>query len=468
MDATNKPGAGSQVLGSYELLQLLGEGSMGRVFQARHTRLGRKVAIKILRPEHTRDRSVVQRFLQEARTVNQINHENIVEVFDFVEEPGGDVWCVMELLQGHSLTSHMAGGLSVVRAADLLSQICSALQAAHTLGVVHRDLKPDNLFVCNKNGRDHVKVLDFGVAKLLRLITASPAKGGTMDGAIVGTPAYMSPEQAAGVDIDHRSDLFALGIIAYEMLTGHTPFSGDNFGQLAVAIITKPTPKLPPTTIGGERIPADLAEVVTKCLQKAPEDRPQSAGEIAAILSGLSAVEVEPPKHSRLLPAILGAAGLVAASVGVGAYLLLQQRHADPVVVPPPAPPVVVVAPPPPPPPLAAKVTLSITSTPNGARVVRTDTGEELGTTPLSKEFPAAERELTVRLELGGYEPAERKASLKANASLEVALTAVPPPILDAPTPAKNEPAAPATGPKKNSGPKQQVNPDGVMDPFAQ
>ncbi|HEY3446611.1 MAG TPA: serine/threonine-protein kinase [Myxococcales bacterium] len=467
MDTTNKPGAGSQMLGSYELLQLLGEGSMGRVFLARHTRLGRKVAIKILRPEHTRDRSVVQRFLQEARTVNQINHENIVEVFDFVEEPGGgEVWCVMELLQGSSLTAYMESGVSVVRAADLLQQICSALQAAHTLGVVHRDLKPDNIFVCNKNGRDHVKVLDFGVAKLLRLITASPAKGGTMDGAIVGTPAYMSPEQAAGVEIDHRSDLFGLGIIAYEMLTGHTPFSGDNFGQLAVAIITKPTPKLPSTTIGGEKIPSDLAEVVMKCLEKQPEKRPQSAGEIAAILSGLSAVEFEPPKPSRLLPALLGITGLLAVCVAVGAYLLLQRK---PEAVALPAPVAVVAPPQPTPPPVPAKVTLAIASTPAGAKVVRTDTGEELGVTPLSKEFAAAETELPLRLELEGHEAAERKASLKANAAFEVALVAVPAPVPDAPPPAaKTEPAVPAAGPKKPSGPKQQVNPDGVMDPFAQ
>jgi serine/threonine protein kinase len=211
------------VLGNYQLERLLGEGSMGRVFQARHVRLGRQVALKVLRPEHARDGSFVQRFFQEARTVNQINHEHIVEVFDFVDEsPDGHVYCVMELLRGQSLTALLKEeGLTLERVQRMAVQVCAALGAAHQVGVVHRDIKPDNLFVSQRSGQqDFVKVLDFGVAKLITTQTGVSLTG-TLDGTIIGTPAYMAPEQAAGLPVDARADIYAVGNILYEMIAGH-------------------------------------------------------------------------------------------------------------------------------------------------------------------------------------------------------------------------------------------------------
>ncbi|MCP3105448.1 serine/threonine protein kinase, partial [Myxococcus sp. K15C18031901] len=273
------------LLGSYQLETLLGEGSMGRVFQARHVRLGRQVALKVLKPEHARDGNFVQRFFQEARTVNQINHEHIVEIFDFVDEgEGGHVYCVMELLRGQGLGALLKQeSLSLARIQRIAVQVCAALGAAHQVGVVHRDIKPDNLFLIQRSGQpDFVKVLDFGVAKLLAAEDAPPT--GTVDGTIIGTPAYMSPEQAAGLPVDARSDIYAVGNILHEMLTGHPPFQAEAFGQLVVQIITQPPPPLPSHLASGEAVPPALAELVSRCLAKEPEARPRSLAEVTTAL----------------------------------------------------------------------------------------------------------------------------------------------------------------------------------------
>src|SRR5277367_3568357 len=217
------------VIGQYKLERLLGEGSMGRVFLAHHVTLGRPAAIKVLRAEHAQNQNLIQRFFHEARAVNQINHEHIVEIQDFVHEPGPSgrtrVYCVMEMLDGHSLTDVLAQEhLSVARAVDMARQVARALGAAHQVGVVHRDVKPDNLFLVRRGTeRDFIKVLDFGVAKLMTPIGDLPLTS-TVEGTIVGTPAYMAPEQANGLGADARTDQYALGCVLYEMLAGHPPF----------------------------------------------------------------------------------------------------------------------------------------------------------------------------------------------------------------------------------------------------
>jgi len=202
------------VLGSYQLVKLIGEGSMGRVFLARHVRLGRQVALKVMRPEHLKTPHLVQRFFQEARSVNQINHEHIVEVFDFVNEvegpDAGRAYCVMELLVGASLAELLRKQpLAIERAVHITRQVCAALEAAHQLGVVHRDVKPDNIFITERNGdANFTKVLDFGVAKLTAPLGEEKASE-TIEGTIVGTPAYMAPEQAAGLGADYRADIYS-------------------------------------------------------------------------------------------------------------------------------------------------------------------------------------------------------------------------------------------------------------------
>ncbi len=345
-------------LGSYQLVKLLGEGSMGRVFLANHALLGRKVAIKILRPEQYRNADLIQRFFQEARTVNQINHEHIVEIFDFVQEVGADgptsVYCVMELLSGMSLGQALEKGppMGVRRGLGIVRQLCDALSAAHKVGVVHRDVKPDNIFITERAGlTDYVKVLDFGVAKLTAPGADAPAIS-TMDGAIIGTPACMAPEQAAGLAVDARADIYATGVILYELLAGRLPFDGKTFGALAAQIITQPPPPMPDATPGGERIPPALKALVMRCLEKLPAKRPQSMLEIREALEPFAATEAEryEEKPGRL-GLWLGLAGVLVAAAVAG-VVVLKPFSTPPAPVPAPVgetpaapPPAPVVAP---------------------------------------------------------------------------------------------------------------------------
>ncbi len=413
-------------LGQYQLERLLGEGSMGRVFLARHVTLGRPAAIKVLRAEHAQNQNLIQRFFHEARAVNQINHEHIVEIQDFVHEPGPSgrtrVYCVMEMLDGRSVTEVLAEErLSVVRAVDIARQVARALGAAHQVGVVHRDVKPDNLFLVRRGAeRDFVKVLDFGVAKLMTPIGDLPLTS-TVEGTIVGTPAYMAPEQANGLGADARTDQYALGCVLYEMLAGHPPFSGTSFGQLVAQVLTEPAPPLPVRSPAGERLPAALRAVVLRCLAKDPVDRFRDMAALeSALASALLAPTPRPFRRSTWLSiAALGLALVALAALGL-------RRHP---AVPTPQPPVAQLAEfpraLPPPVALAApkpRISLHIRSTPRGARVERLDTGEVLGTTPLQRELPPTDGQLVLRLTAPGYFPAVRTARAQGNIQLEVPL----------------------------------------------
>ncbi|NMO17096.1 serine/threonine protein kinase [Pyxidicoccus fallax] len=454
-------------LGNYQLERLLGEGSMGKVFQARHARLGRQVALKVLKPEHARDSGFVQRFFQEARTVNQINHEHIVEIFDFVDEgEGGHVYCVMELLRGQSLASlAQEEKLTLARIQRIAVQVCAALGAAHQVGVVHRDVKPDNLFIIHRAGQpDFVKVLDFGVAKLL---TSEGNTTGTMDGTIIGTPAYMAPEQAAGLPVDARADIYAVGNMLYELLSGRPPFQAPAFGQLVVQIITQPPPPLPPFLPSGEPLPPQLNALVMRCLAKEPEARPQSLAEVTTALLLLPApVSVpeapapvvdlsERPTKRMLVPlpwrprVALAAGGAALALVaGVLAWAGLRPERApaassEPVALAPAAP----SAP-------RGPVTLTVRSFPEGAQVLRADTGEVLGVTPLIRQLPGGVEPIGLRVELAGYVPLERVVKLDTHAVLEV-------PLAKAQTAPRQVSGSTRPAARKGGGR------DAVIDPFA-
>lgn len=288
-----------RTLGQWQLEKLLGEGAMGQVFLARHTLLGRQAAIKVLRPEQYQREDLIQRFFQEARSVNQINHEHIVEISDFGQELGPDghpiaVYFVMELLQGQTLTERLAKGpLKIDRALHVIKQLASALAAAHRLGVVHRDVKTDNVFLITRSGdAEYVKVLDFGVAKLTQPTHAAPTVS-TMDGAIIGTPTSMSPEQASGAPVDQRADVYAVGVLLYLLLSGRLPIDADNFGKLIALLLTKPPDPLPAKTLLGETIPPWLSAQTLKCLEKDPAKRPQSMDEL---ISGLTPPVIAKPK----------------------------------------------------------------------------------------------------------------------------------------------------------------------------
>nr|QKW93824.1 serine/threonine protein kinase [Vitiosangium cumulatum] len=446
------------LLGSYQLERLLGEGSMGQVFQARHVRLGRQVALKVLRSVYAHDSGFVQRFFQEARAVNQINHEHIVEIFDFVEDsPNGHVYCVMELLRGQSLSVLMKEEqLTMMRIRRILVQVCAALGAAHQLGVVHRDVKPDNLFVTHRSGQaDFVKVLDFGVAKLL----TPEATSGTLDGTIIGTPTYMSPEQAASLPVDHRADIYAVGTVLYELLRGQPPFVASSFGQLMVKILTEAPPPLPTHTPAGEPIPQDLAQLALRCMAKEPADRPQQLSEvISTLLLGTapeSRVAVdERPTQPMLVPAglcggtrrpWLAIAASVLAVVGAGFALwrgVERGASAVPETLAEGALP---------------SITLTVRSEPEGARVVRTDTGEVLGVTPLVTRQPRASEPLGLRVELAGFAPSEHEVRLDSPATLEVPLVPV----------ARDPQRGEGRGPVHTNIHRKQEGRDDVIDPFA-
>jgi serine/threonine protein kinase len=263
-----------QTVGSYVLRSLIGEGGMGAVYLAEHQSLGRKAALKVLKRELATDQVVVARFQEEARAASNVIHPNIVHIYDIGTLPDGLPFIVMELLEGESLGRRLGRGppLTVDEALGIAAQAASALQAVHARGIVHRDLKPDNLFLTPdpvvRSGL-RVKVLDFGVAKLRGDLSGGGVK--TREGVLLGTPLYMSPEQCRGLvaEVDQRSDVYALGLILYEMLSGAPPFNAATFGDLIVQHVSRPPPPLS-AALG---VPAQVEAAVMTALAKAPADR---------------------------------------------------------------------------------------------------------------------------------------------------------------------------------------------------
>jgi serine/threonine protein kinase len=302
---------------NYEVKRLLGEGGMGAVYLAEHPILNRKAAVKVLKPEFAANTELVQRFLNEARAANAIHHPNIIDIIDVGLLPEGVPYMMMEFLEGESLALRLrrVQRLSVSQAVAYARQTASAVAAAHAVGIVHRDLKPDNLYMvpdARNPGQEHVKVLDFGIAKLRPEF--APGTPRTSAGALLGTPAYMSPEQCMGktTEIDHRSDIYALGIILYEMLCGQPPFLGENFGELFLQHITV-APK-PPHLLCPE-VPAHLEAVVLKALEKDARDRIQTMNDFIALLLEESAAPVVATMRGKTTP-MPTMSTLVSAAVG--------------------------------------------------------------------------------------------------------------------------------------------------------
>jgi Tol biopolymer transport system component len=311
-------------LGPYEILSPLGAGGMGEVYRARDERLKRDVAVKVLPASFASDTERLRRFEQEAQAAGALNHPNITAVYDigsYEEAP----YIVQELLDGETLRSELATGrFSTRRATEIATQIAEGLAAAHEKGIVHRDLKPENLFV-TKDGR--VKILDFGLAKLIQAEAAPgqqtsipTASLGTEPGVVMGTVGYMSPEQVKGLAADHRSDIFSLGAILYEMLSGQRAFRGDSTVETMSAILKEDPPELSQTN---KNLSPGLERLVRHCLEKSPAQRFQSARDLAYDLEALSSVSgaaATPVTKGRRLPwrAALAAATLAAAGIAVG------------------------------------------------------------------------------------------------------------------------------------------------------
>jgi serine/threonine protein kinase len=267
---------GSQ-LGPYVVDALIAKGGMGEVYRARDTRLNRKVALKVLTPSLTGDPNRVARFSHEAQTTALLNHPNIVAVYD-VGSHLGVPFVVSELLEGTTLRDRLNRGVLGVRMAVAYAlEIARGLVAAHHLGIVHRDLKPENVFVTKD---ERVKILDFGLAKSrdeAQMVPPPDSSITTKPGTLLGTVGYMAPEQVRGLTADHRSDIFSLGVILYEMLSGVAPFHGDSSVETLYAIL-----KADPAPLRRQRhVSADLEHVVRHCLEKDPNARFQSARDLA-------------------------------------------------------------------------------------------------------------------------------------------------------------------------------------------
>jgi serine/threonine protein kinase len=280
-DPTGDPMIAKTIDGRYEVVGVLGEGGMGKVYRVRHTSLDRPFAMKVLRKDLARDGELAQRFIQEAKTTASVHHPNIVSITDFGRLPDESPYFVMELLIGETLGDVIkAGGpIPAGRATRIIRQVALALGAAHTAGIVHRDMKPDNVFLVGgmQGGvaSDEVRVVDFGAAKILG------SSRMTKTGIVFGTPHYMSPEQASGAPVDHRADIYALGIIMYEMFTGRVPFEADTYmGVLTQHMFVNP---LPPSQVSpAARELGALEDITLRALEKKPEDRYATMEELAA------------------------------------------------------------------------------------------------------------------------------------------------------------------------------------------
>ena len=275
-------------MGPYEILAPLGAGGMGEVYRARDRKLDRDVAVKVLPESVAKDADTLSRFEREAKAVAALSHPNILSIFDFGTE-GGTAYAVTELLQGDTLRGKLDGGPVAQRqAVDWVVQIARGLSAAHEGGVIHRDLKPENVFV-TKDG--HVKILDFGLAKRVEAAspeqqTAAPTRSlPTAPGSVMGTVGYMSPEQVRGLPVDHRSDIFSLGTILYELLSGKRAFKRDTASDTMAAIMRDEPPEL---TDSGRNIPVALDHIVKHCLEKERNSRFQSARDVVFALSEAS------------------------------------------------------------------------------------------------------------------------------------------------------------------------------------
>jgi Tol biopolymer transport system component len=320
-----------QRLSHYKILEKLGSGGMGDVYAAEDTKLSRQVALKILPPEMAKHPERRMRFEREAKAVAALDHPNIVTVYS-VEESEGVHFYTMQLVKGKTLTEMIPKrGLPLNKFFEIAIPLADAASAAHERGIVHRDLKPDNLMMSD-DGR--LKILDFGLAKLKQEfagagISELPTQSPTQEGRILGTVAYMSPEQAEGKSIDHRSDIFSIGIILYEMATGERPFKGDTTVSILSSIV-KDTP-ISVTDVNPER-PHILARIVKRCLVKDPTRRYQTVldlrNELEELKQELESGEVEhaPPSKATSTKWVLALVGAMAVSV-IGTYLLLQPRR---------------------------------------------------------------------------------------------------------------------------------------------
>ncbi len=409
-------GAGDPV-GDFEIQSQIGEGAMGTVYLAVQPLIGKQVAIKVLKPELCANQASVDRFIQEAQAVNKIGHPNIVDVFSLGELPDGRAYFVMEWLRGEDLKARLAKGpLTVEETCDVLIAIARALEAAHAKGIVHRDLKPDNVFLQQiDNGPMLVKLLDFGIAKLMR---EKQTMEKTQTGNMLGTPRYISPEQARGVDVTHRSDIYSLGVMAYELLAGRAPFTGET----GMDLVVKHLNETPPPISQFAKIPKPLEQCVMAMLAKDPATRPSLETVRRVLVSPTERMTMALPRVRKRSRGWLVAGVLVVAAAGGLIAWRFMDTGGEVAAVPAitmPAPERVVE----PPPAVRGGIAITIRNAKDAQILVD---GEDWGRNTASKMVDVGEHEITAKV--AGKPPISQKVIVEAEGIKQVTL-AFPAPV---------------------------------------
>ena len=476
-------------LGNYVITGLLGEGGMAVVYLAEHPEIGRKVAVKVLKPQLMYLPDAAERFIAEARVVARISHPNVVDLYDFGRLDNDLPYYVMEHLQGEDLRAliKQQGRFSATEVLPYLDQICRGLDAAHQLGVIHRDLKPENIFILDRDP-PQLKILDFGLAKLLE--NDQQGSGLTLTGMLMGTPKFISPEQAAGEleSITPRSDLYSLGVILYLMLGGETPFNARSAGLL----ITEHIVKQPPPLRGLEpSVPPPVAAVVERCLEKQPAARPASALELLQCYE--RALGRAPTVSTRTTRRwIWWAAAACGGVLLVLVWLLLGQPRPQPPARPGRAAVGVLEATDRHGPDLSrptsdrvkarqqpktgradalihdavgqSRVTIQLEGTPRGARVLLWSTGRQLSTLPGTFRWPRSQESVKIVVRHRGYLPWTSTIKPSQDLVQRVQLRRHQRPQRLA-RPGPGRPAAPKSG--KRPGPKAKPRPpEHIPNPF--
>jgi eukaryotic-like serine/threonine-protein kinase len=437
--------APGMVVGEYRIDRKIGRGAFGSVYQASHPVIGKLVAIKTLARKYSVEPEMVNRFVTEARAVNQIRHRNIIDIFSFGTLPDGRAFYVMELLEGETLQARLArvGKLSLAEALPIFRAVARALDAAHAHGIAHRDLKPDNVYLALDADGTQPKLLDFGIAKLLHE-RDSPHK--TETGIAVGTAYYMSPEQCRGKDVDHRTDFYAFGVVAYQVLTGAMPIDAPDYLSLLMRQIS--VEPAPPSSRVPELPPA-VDDAIAWLMRKEPAQRPPDLATAVRALE-VGAVTGPPnPRATKLVPPakrpprlatklVVGIASTVIA--GLATFVVLD--HDDD--APPPSTPAPIAAPSTtptprpltPPPTLTPTIRLQIDGVPADTKAIAF--GHAIGSAPGSISLPRGSTAIDVRFEHAGYSATTATIVPDHDAALHVTMPRRPTPASG--TPAQKDP----------------------------